>query len=555
MTGVREPIPGVVYPDPKRLSQYLDSGELPQISLAEALCASFKTHAGATALHTPDGPVGYAELDSLTDRFAAALLGLGLEPLDRVLFQSDNCAELVYAFVACLKAGLIPVCTLAAHREKEIGFLGCHVDARLHIVQGSGGGFDLEEFALGMQKEILTIRHIVSLTGPARDGVMAMDELINGIAADKARVEVDEVPRDPFQVGVFQLSGGTTGTPKVIPRMQNDYLLNALLTSEVLGFRRQDVMFMPMPIIHNACMICCLLPTLLSGASFAIAADMRPESWATLFAQNKPSFLFLIRPLLPRLEAALEIQPAALDSIRAFWSADAARVIRHKYNKPAYGMFGMAEGMNMYCREGDPDEALDWTVGHPLSRFDEARLVRPGTEEDVDDEEIGELICRGPYTLAGYYNAPERNREAFTTDGYYKPGDLMVRRKIGGRHYYAFAGRTKDVVDRGSEKINCEEVETAVSTHAAVAGCAVIGMPDPVLGERVCVYIVLRAGKQAPDVPELQEHLKSLGFAKFKWPERIEYIEALPLTKVGKLDKASLRKDISLRLEQESGQE
>ena len=555
MTGVREPIPGVIYPDPKRLSQYLDSGELPQTTLVEALSASFKTHAGAIALHTPGGPVGYAELDSLTDRFAAALLGLGLEPLDRVLFQSDNCAELVYAFVACLKAGLIPVCTLAAHRENEIGFLGCHVDARLHIVQGSAGGFDLEEFALRMQKEILTIRHIVSLTGSTRDGVMAMHELINSVTADKARAMVDEVPRDPCQVGVFQLSGGTTGTPKVIPRMQNDYLLNALLTSEVLDFRSEDVMFMPMPIIHNACMICCLLPTLLSGAGFAIAADMRPESWATLFAQNKPSFLFLIRPLLPRLEAALEIQPAALDSVRAFWSADAARVIRHKYKKPAYGMFGMAEGMNMYCREDDPDEALDWTVGQPLSRFDEARLVKPGTEEDVDDEEIGELICRGPYTLAGYYNVPERNREAFTADGYYKPGDLMVRREIEGRHYYAFAGRTKDVVDRGSEKINCEEVETAVSTHAAVAGCAVVGMPDPVLGERVCVYIVLRAGNQAPDVPALQEHLKSLGFAKFKWPERVECIEALPLTKVGKLDKASLRKDISRRLEQEAGQE
>lgn len=206
----------------------------------------------------------------------------------------------------------------------------------------------------------------------------------------------------------------------------------------------------------------------------------------------------------------------------------------------------------MYCRPGDPDEALDWTVGRPMSRFDEVLLVAPGTTNAVADEEIGEMMCRGPYTLAGYYNAPERNREAFTPDGFYKPGDLLVRRLIDGQHYYAFAGRTKDVVDRGSEKINCEEVESAVSTHAAIAGCAVVGMPDPVLGERVCAYIVLRGTQNAPGIPDIQAHLQALGLAKFKWPERIEVIDTLPLTKVGKLDKAALRTAIAERLLEET---
>jgi non-ribosomal peptide synthetase component E (peptide arylation enzyme) len=175
-------------------------------------------------------------------------------------------------------------------------------------------------------------------------------------------------------------------------------------------------------------------------------------------------------------------------------------------------------------------------------------LVAPEVGVEVGFDEIGELECRGPYTLSGYYNAPDRNVEAFTADGFYKTGDLLVKRQIGGNVYYAFAGRTKDVVDRGTEKINCEEVENAVSTHGAVSGCAVIGMPDPVLGERVCAYVVIRSGHGAPDVPALAAHLEGLGMAKFKWPERVEVIEALPLTKVGKLDKAALRSDIIEKL-------
>jgi non-ribosomal peptide synthetase component E (peptide arylation enzyme) len=552
MIGVREPLPGIVYPPQDRLTHYVESGALPTTGLIDELIRSFRRNADRPALCGPAGTISYAELDDATDRFAGALIDLGFEPLDRVLFQSTNSPELVIALIGCLKAGLIPTCTLAAHREREIGYLGRHVDARLHIVQDDDPKFDLVDFARSMAVEIPTIRHIISLRGRPREGISRLEDLIAGHERGAARKAVASIARDPFQVAIFQLSGGTTGVPKVIPRMQNDYLLNATLTADILGYRFDDVMFMPMPIIHNACMICFLMPTLLVGGAFVIAADMTPAQWAAAFRRTPPTFVGLIRALMPRLEEALKIEPAALDTIRTFWSADAARLLRAKYGKPAYAMFGMSEGMNMYCREGDPDEALDWTAGRPMSSFDEIRIVARGTMNEVGDEEIGELVCRGPYTLSGYYDAPERNSEAFTPDGFYKPGDLMIRRLIDGRQYYAFAGRTKDVVDRGTEKINCEEVEGAVSMHEAVLGCAVVGMPDPVLGQRVCAYVVLRSAFPPPGVAEMQAHLKAAGLAKFKWPERIEVIDALPLTKVGKLDKAVLRTDIAERLQRET---
>lgn len=541
MHQVQQPIPGVIYPPPERLKSYVEAGELRETTLVEALMDSFGRNASRIALTLPEGDVSYAELDSQTDRFAAALIRLGLRPLDRVLFQSGNSGELIIAVLACLKAGLIPVCTLPAHREREIEYLGCHAEARAHIVQADDPKFDLPAFAVKMKASIPTMRHVISIRGEAREGVLCAEDLMAAESVESARAAVRAVPRDPYQVAIFQLSGGTTGLPKMIPRMQNDYLLNAEYSIEMMGFGPDDVLFMPMPMIHNAAMICFWLPSLLAGSTFAVPADMSSEAWGRLFTAKKPTFIGLIRALLPRLDAMLEQGLGNLDHVRGAWAPDASLLIREKYSLIAQPMFGMSEGLNMYCRRNDPEEARDWTVGQPVSPMDEVRLVEPGGTREVAIGEVGEFTCRGPYTLNGYYNAPERNQDAFTADGFYRSGDLMVQKMIAGKLYYAFAGRTKDSISRGHEKINCEDVEGGVSTHPAVAGCAVVGMPDPVLGERVCVYLVLRRGAIAPTVAELGRHLELHGFAKFKWPERIELIPELPLTKVGKLDKAVLR--------------
>lgn len=551
-TPCRAPIPGVIYMPQERLRRYVEAGVLPTQSLAEALYESFERNAARIALHTPQGAMRYAELDALTDRLAAALLDRGLAPTDRVLFQSANSRDLVLALIACFKTGLIPVCTLAAHRESEIGYLGRHCDARLHVVQGDDPKFDLVDFAQKLKPGIPTLEHLLALGGgAAREGVPGLDALIAEQDAGKARARVRALGLDPYQVCVFQLSGGTTGVPKVIPRTGADYLLNARLTAQHLGYRETDVMFMPMPMTHNACMICFLVPALLSGASFVIPAEMTAESWAQSFRATAPTFVGMVRALLPRYDAMLEIDVRLAKNVRAFWAPDAASLVRRKYGLLAYPLFGMTEGMNMYPRADDPELLRDETVGRPLSDFDEIRLVEPGTDREVGPGEVGELIARGPYTICGYFNTPERNREAFSAEGFYRTGDLMIRREVEGRIGYAFAGRTKDVINRAHEKISCEEVEQTLAGHAAVADCAVVAMPDPVMGERACAFVTLRPGKPAPDVAALGEFLRERGLARFKWPERVEVIEALPLTKVGKLDKAALRERIAALLRTE----
>lgn len=545
---VREPLDGVVYPSAERLRRYVEAGALAQTTLVEALGESFRRNASRVALSAPEGNLTYAELDRLTDGIATGLLDLGLRPLDRVLFQVANSRDAISAFLACLKSGLIPVCTLAAHREKEIEYLGQHVGARAHVVQGDDPKFDLQAFALQMKSRIPSMAHVLSVRGEPRQGVVRLEDLATAADPAAAAVALAAVPRDPFQVALFQLSGGTTGVPKAIPRFQNDYLLNATLNAEWMDFRESDVLFMPMPMIHNAAMVCFWLPSLLAGAEFAIPTDMTPQAWGQVFRQRRPTFIGLIRALLPRLDAMLDQGLGDLSRVRGAWAPDAARLLREKYGLVAQPMFGMSEGLNMYCRPDDPEEARDWTVGVPISKWDEVRLIDSATGREVEVGEVGELTCRGPYTLNGYYKSPERNKEAFTPDGFYRSGDLMVQREIEGRVFYSFAGRTRDTVVRGHEKINCEELEAGVSTHPSISACAVVGMPDPVLGERVCAFVVLRHEATAPTIQEMGAHLQKQGFAKFKWPERIEVIEAIPLTKVGKLDKTPLRKAIQERI-------
>jgi 2,3-dihydroxybenzoate-AMP ligase len=209
-------------------------------------------------------------------------------------------------------------------------------------------------------------------------------------------------------------------------------------------------------------------------------------------------------------------------------------------------VLGMAEGLLCYTRLDDDYELAAGTQGRPLSSADQIRIVNPDGSEALPGE-VGELWCRGPYTIRGYFNAPDRNREAFTDDGFYRTGDLVRLTPSGN---LVVEGRIKDLINRGGEKINAEEIEAHLLEHPAVTSASVVAMPDAVLGERACVYLTLREGKIL-DIPEMGDFLRERGVAKFKWPERIEIVSRLPLTNVGKVKKSALRSDIEGKLAKE----
>ncbi|WP_084688331.1 AMP-binding protein [Paraburkholderia oxyphila] len=542
---VLDPIAGVVYPAQADLDRYVAEGALGFETLADGFRTIAARYPENVALLGPGLRMTYAELDSKSTRLGAALLAQGLQPLDRVVFQLGNSAQLVIMFLACVKAGLIPICTLAAHREHEIGYLANLADAKLHFVQGDDPKFDDIAFAREMQQRAPSLKLILQARGEPRDGVLHLDHLIDSIDEEAAAARLAEVTLDPFQVAVFQLSGGTTGVPKIIPRFNNEYLYNMRACAQWLDYRPSDVLFMPQPMVHNLNMGCCFGPFLMTGGTVTVAPDLAPETLISLIETTRPTWLMLGGPIIARIETAIQSGRLDFSKARGVIAANSAPKLRALVGVPAYHIFGITEGVIMFTHPDDPQEALDTTNGRPVSPWDSIRLLGPGTEEPVKFGEIGEPAFKGPYTIHGYFRAEDRNKETFTSDGYYRSGDLMEERLIDGKRYFVFRGRFKDLVSRGGEKINCEEVEMAVAGHPSVAQVVAVPYPDPVFDERLCAVLILREGHAEPSLAELGAYLKDYGLAKFKWPERIEVVDTFPLTASGKLSRQSLREMVA----------
>ena len=562
--GVRQRMPGVVYPPADHLRRYVAAGHLGQQTLIEGYMETHARFPGRPALVGPEGNYTHAQLDDIANRVAAAFMDLGLKPLDRVVFQVANCNELIFGWLGCLKAGLIPVCSLVSHREREISYLASHSEARMHFVQGDDPKFDHVEFAHRMRLEAPTLAHMVVARGPARSGALSLKALYEAQDPTAARARVLAVARDPFQVALFHLSGGTTGVPKIIPRFGNEYLYMMRAVAAWNGYDEKDTFYCPTPFMHNLNMGTCSGPALLMGGAMAVAQSLDPDTVKTVLKHFKPTRLVMGGPAFAKIAPQLaknrkankffhalpflaKLLPSVAEKlidfrhVRGVYAASSGRQIGRILGAPTFHIFGMTEGVIMYTRPDDNPEVRVTSVGRPVSSLDRIKILKPGTEVELPEGEVGEPAFQGPYTTYGYYNAPERNAEAFTSDGFYRSGDLMSCRQIDGKLYYFFEGRIKDVVDRGGEKINAGEVEEAVLSHPGVEACAVIGVKDRAMGERMCACIVVREGHAVPSVADLGKHLESLGLAKFKWPERIEVLPVLPATHVGKLDKIALR--------------
>lgn len=541
--GVREAIKGVVYQDAERLESYVDAGVLTDETLVSAFRAAATQFPERVALSNGEQCDTYRELDLATDRLASALLGLGLAPRDPVLFQLPNCRELVVAVIGCLKAGLIPVCTLHAHRRIEIGSIGRQSGARAHIVPGNDPKFDFISFSREMRGEIPSLAFTIAV-GSRSDraqGLFAFDDLIAAENAETSAASLDQVSLDPFQVALYQLSGGTTDVPKIIPRFHNEYLYTL---RSVVDFHAMDetlVSFTPNPMMHNAPMACVWGPAIFFGGEVVVCPSLDANAIGPVLAARKPNWLILPPVVLFRLKESEWFDRCGFHAAKGFLVTSGAEKFSTMVGgAPAWPLFGMTEGLLAFGNGTDPVQALHATVGRPASPYDEVKIIDPESGAELPENEVGELAVRGPCTIAGYFDSEERNRVAFTSDGYYRSGDLMRLRTIEGRTYLVFEGRLKDVVSRGGEKINCAEVENVAVGHPSIGSIAIVGMPDRVYGERACAFVIPAAGKSV-SVPELGAFLGEKGLAKFKWPERIEIVSEFPLTSSGKLSKPKLK--------------
>jgi 2,3-dihydroxybenzoate-AMP ligase len=552
-------LPGVTPYPPEFAARYRARGYWADRPLIAHFLDAFDQFADRVAVIDDTGSCTYAELADASQRVALNLLDLGLQPGDRVVLQLPNTRFFASLYFGLQRIGAIPIMALPSHRYRElrqfVGLSGAvaaaapatagetdfaelhrrvsaeHPALRLSILQGAAGRAP-KGGAPGRQAS----------GAPGRIGLEELHERrpARHSAGDLARIAAGIDPCDP---AVFQLSGGTTGIPKLIPRTHNDYAFNSRLAVSVCDVRAGDVLLDALPIAHNLPLACPgLQGFLLTGATVYLSRSTRGADVFAVIDRYRVTHMHVVPALLIQWINHPAAEDFDLGSVRVVQSGGqrlqpetrlrAERVFRHV---TVQENFGMAEGLLMFVRLDDPPEVRLETVGRPICPDDEVRLVDEDGA-DVPDGEIGELWARGPYTLRGYYNAPEHNQRSFSPDGFYHSGDLMWRHRSGN---YVVAGRTKDLINRGGEKISAEEVENLILGHPAVLDVACVPVPDPVLGERMCACVLLRPGRRLT-LPELTDFLLAEEMAKQKLPEQLATMDALPLSPVGKVAKKRL---------------
>ena len=525
---------GAVPFPPEFARRYRDKGYWQDKSLAEEFSLVFRKYGSRTALVDGDRQYTYADIDRFTDNLALNLLELGLRPLDRVVPALPNIAEFVLLYFALQKISGIPIAALVTHRFAEINQFVQLSAATTCVYPERQGDFEFEPMMRRVQKENASLKFCISL--PLLKQLIARPSKLDQRELQKIKID----PTDPC---IFQLSGGTTGIPKLIPRTHNDYAYNSKTAAPVCGVTGDSVLLLALPIAHNLPLACPgIQGYFFQGGKVVLSPSTRPEEIFKLVERHRVTHIKVVPALLIRLINDPSIGRFDLSSVKIIQSGGQrmqpeVRLKTHQLIPSCFVQenFGMSEGMLFFVRLDDPQEVKLETCGRPICPDDEVRLIDDEGRE-VAPGEVGELTCRGPYTLRGYFGVPEYNAKQFTRDGFYCSGDLMRLHPSGN---YVVEGRKKDLINRGGEKISAEEIENLILSHPSVQNVACVPVPDPNLGEKMCACVILKKNSLL-NLNELVEFLKTKEIAKFKLPERMEVFEDFPVSTFGKVSKKSL---------------
>ncbi|MFI6344279.1 (2,3-dihydroxybenzoyl)adenylate synthase [Streptomyces sp. NPDC050560] len=516
-------------------SRYREEGLWRGETMGEVLRRAARAHGDKAALVHGGRRVGYAELDRWADRLAAGFAAHGLRAGDRVVVQLPNVPDFVAIAFGLMRLGVKVVFSLPAHRATEITHLVELSGAVAYLVPETHRGFDFRDLARQVQGDTTTLRTLFVL-GAKTDGFVSVAEVESAVPEPRPLPEPAA-----SDVAFFLLSGGTTALPKLIPRTHNDYVYMSHQAARVCELTEDDVYLAVLPIEFNFAFGCPgVVGTFHTGGTVVLADTPNPLDCFPLVEEHGATVTAMVPSIMTLWLEAAEWAEDDLSSLRLV-QVGGARMPREFTERitPTLGarlqqVFGMAEGLLTFSRPDDPEEAVLTTQGRPISDADEVRIVA-GDGTVLPPGEVGELVTRGPYTLRGYYRVPDYNRRAFTPDGFYRSGDLARLTEDGD---LVIEGRIKETIIRGGDKVAAGEVEDLLLAHPGVAAAAVIGVPDPFLGERICAFLVA-AGAEVP-LADLKKSVHARGVADYKLPDVVRYLPELPLTPLGKVDKKAL---------------
>jgi yersiniabactin salicyl-AMP ligase len=478
--------------------------------------------------------LSYLDLQERVERLAGGLYASGLRPGDRAMMQMPNTFGFFVAFFALLRLGAIPVMAMPNQREQDIDALMALARPVAYFIPDDMGEHDCLALAERMRGKHERLRLVIVDGDPEEWG-------------DTLALEALQGPECPWpthgarDVALLLLSGGTTGAPKLIPRTHGDYVYNFTASAERCGFDASTVFLAVLPIAHNFTLAAPgVLGTFQCGGMVVTSTSASCDEAMPLIEKARVTHVALVPPLAKLWVEGREWEDSDLSSLKvvlvggARLEAGLAQRLMDTLGCGLQQVFGMAEGLLCYTRLDDPLETILHTQGQPLSPDDEIRIVDENDQE-VPDGQVGELLTRGPYTIRGYYQAPAQNALSFTRDGFYRSGDL-VRRDAAGN--LLVEGRVKEQINRCGEKISTVEVEEALSALHGVHAAVVVGVPDALLGERICAFI--KPEGQEINAVGIKAALRQRGLSDYKIPDQIEVIAEWPLTVAKKIDKRRL---------------
>ncbi|SYZ32248.1 AMP-binding protein [Propionibacterium australiense] len=509
-------------------------------------------------LASPDAPAvidrngtrfTYAEADELSSRFAGWLVGAGVRPGAVVAVQLPNWAEFLPIFIGIMKAGAVINPLSANLRSSELrhavntcGTTIMLMPAAFRSTDYHALGDDLLEQVAGLQK-ILFVRD-----APDNDSSFS-----SAVKNTQPVAQEDWLLSHGEDLAAVLFTSGSESEPKGVMLSHNNLIASEISFSYALRLGPEDRMLMPAPVGHaTGFMHGVVMPVLTRGTSLLCDSTKGPEM-AEFASRYGATCGMSVPAVIDSMLCTCEELGTGLARIR-FLCCGGSPVPRRLLERArslgirVYSVYGATESApHTMTTFHDSDERVLSTDGRACPGT-EIRIVDRLTHKPVPAGVEGEEASRGPAVFCGYMGHPELTAAAVDKAGWYYSGDLAIMDDDG---YIRVTGRCKDVINRGGENISAAEVERALMCHPAVLAAAVVAMPDRVMGQRACAFLVSRDKLPKLSVADLNDYFVSRGMAKFKIPERVEYLDELPTTSSGKVSKRVLRERIEAMLEVE----
>lgn len=510
----------------------------------------------------------YYEFNKEVDKYAKGLLGMGIGKGDHVAIWATNYPEWLILFFATARIGAVLVTVNTNYKEAELEYLLSNSDSKALFICDGIKDIDCEKIIYSVCPELKTskpgelhneklpfLRYVVSLDN-WYDGMYNWSQIpYFGVLISNEEFNAIKHSIDPDDVVNMQYTSGTTGFPKGVMLTHNNIVNNGKAIGDCMKFSSRDKLCIPVPFFHCFGMVLAIMAAVTHGAAMVPLLWYTPMKVMHAVEYEKCTAVHGVPTMFIRILEHRDFGRYDFSSLRTGIMAGSpcpVKVMRDVVDKMhmseitiTYGQTEASPACTMTTVD-DPLEIRVNTVGKEMP-FMETKIVDPDTGEDLPDDTPGEFVVRGYNVMKGYYKMPEATAAAIDKDGWLHTGDLAIRDANG---YYRITGRIKDMIIRGGENIFPKEIEDFIYTHPDVVDVQIVGVPSEKYGEEAYAFVIKRPGSSVTE-KDIQTYVAN-NMARHKVPSYVEFIDQMPMTASGKIQKFVLRDMAKAKLNRES---